>query len=568
MLRWLLLCSAAGMLIVSVWYRCRSLENIPGVNGDEGWYGLRAMEILHHQSFNVATPTGNVSNPMFMLPLVLLHLVFRPGIWVLRSVALASGLIALALNAWLCRRVFDRFTAVVSTLCLAVLPVNIAYSRFAWDASQSLLATLPVLYLALAALRFPAQRSRLLSAAIAAQVWAFVVHPTNVFVAPVILAAGCAGPPWEKFRREGVRGLLPRRVPYAAICRTVLLLILAALWLHTPASRQATGRFSSIDNLLDFNRMAHCAVLYPRLFTGDTIYRDIPGSESWLRWPAPGDTNRVGLDVLLFWGALAAAAWQLRPRRARGQPVPSGESVCLKGDVGHAAEIETVAADDRKDSLADGVLLISWALTLLGFLLVANAPCLWPGYERMAICLVAPTVLVVARGARRFAAASPRRCGGLLIAASLLGWVLLADYQVHYFRFIERTGGAGHLTFRTARTEPKLAALAAVLRQREPGETWIVSSQWWICCPLAYSAAGETSLHVLSTQEALTGLPPRALSEGRVWYVEFAGSKELAATATSLAQRSLSRQNFPDFSGRPVVCLLHVQREGNLARRP
>jgi hypothetical protein len=391
-------------------------------------------------------------------------------------------------------------------------------------------------------------------------------------------------------------------VPYAAICRTLLLLLLAALWLHTPASRQATKRLTSIGKLVDFHGMLQCAALYPRLITGDTIYRYIPGSESWLRWPAPGDSNRVGLDVLLFWGALAAAAWQLCPRRrphllslgvlreqkgchgqlaARascdtGGQAASGtrfaihpelnrtggaENVRSKGDVDHAAEIGTAPAEKADDLRVDGVLLISWALTLLGFLLVANAPGMRPGYERMAICLVAPTVLVAARGARRFAAVSAQRCGGVLIAASLLGWVLLADYQAHYFRFIERTGGGGHLTFRTARTEPKLAALAAVLRQREPGEAWIVTSQWWIRWPLAYLAAGESSLHVLTAQEAVSGLPRRALSEGRVWYVEFAASNELAEVQTSLSRRNVSRQDFADFSGRPVICLLHVERD-------
>jgi hypothetical protein len=517
------------MLIVGICFRCRSLDNIPGVNGDEAWYGLRAMDILHGQAWNVATPTGNVPNPLFLYPLVLLHLVLHPAIWVLRSVALASGLAALAINFWLCRRVFDRFTAAISTLCLAVLPVNIAYSRFAWDASQSLLATLPVLYLALAALRFPAQRGRLLPAAIAAEVWAFVVHPTNIFVAPVIVVAAMASIPWGNIRTAGIRGLLPRRVPYLATCIAALLVVLAGLWLHTPASPRATNRLRSVSKLLDFHGMAQCAVLYPRLITGDTVYRYIPGSDSWLRWPARPDSNHVGLDMLLFWGAMAAAAWLLRPWRR------------------------------TEDSRGDGVLLAAWALTLLGFLLVANAPGLRPGYERMAICLVAPTVLVLARAARRFAGLGPLRCGGVLIAASLLGWVLLADYQVHYFRFIERTGGQSHLTFRTAPVDPKSAALAAVLREHGPGETWIVSSQWWICCPLAYLAAAEPGLHVLSTPDASHGLPPRAAFEGRVWYAEFCGSKELAEVEARLSPRSVSRQDFADFSGRPVVRLLHVR---------
>jgi hypothetical protein len=525
----LLAASAVAMLIVSIGFRCRSLDNIPGVNGDEAWYGLRAMEILQGHAWNVVTPTGNVPNPLFLCPLVLLHLALRPAIWVLRSVSLASGLAALAVNFWLCRRVFDRLTAVISTLCLAVLPVNIAYSRFAWDASQSLLVTLPVLYLALAALRFPAQRGRLLPAAIAAQVWAFLVHPTNIFVAPVIAAAGLASISWGNVRNTGLRGLLPRRVPYLAICITGLLVVLAGLWLHTPASPRATSRLTSLNKLLDFRGMSQCAALYPRLIAGDTVYRYIAGSDSWLRWPARHESNRVGVDVLLVWGALLGAAWRLRPWR-RGE-----------------------------DSRVDGALLAAWAMTLAGFVLVANVPGIRPGYERMAICLVAPTVLVLARGTRRFVADAPRRSAAVLFAASLLGWLLLADFQAHYFRFIERTGGESHATFRTAQVDPKSAALAAVLRERGPGETWIVSSQWWICCPLGYLAAAEPGVHVLSTLDAVNDLPPRALAEGRVWYVEFCGTRELAEVESRLSQQSISREDFADFSGRPVVRLVHVR---------
>ena len=91
------------------------------------------------------TPTGNLANPFFFGPLVLLQACCRPSIAVLRTVSLASGLLASGQLAALAR-VFDRRTAWVSTLALAVLPINIAYSRIAWDASQSLLATLPVLY--------------------------------------------------------------------------------------------------------------------------------------------------------------------------------------------------------------------------------------------------------------------------------------------------------------------------------------------------------------------------------------------------------------------------------------
>ena len=89
------------------------------------------------------------SNVFLLLPVAALHLVFAPSVWVLRAMALASGVAALAANFWLCRRVFDRRAALVSTAVLAVLPIAIAYSRFAWDSSQTILATVLVLYYSL-----------------------------------------------------------------------------------------------------------------------------------------------------------------------------------------------------------------------------------------------------------------------------------------------------------------------------------------------------------------------------------------------------------------------------------
>ena len=77
------------------------------------------------------------------------------GVWpVGRGAAIggmASGVAALGANFWLCRRIFGHRAAMVSTTVLAVMPIAIAYSRFAWDTSQTILATVLVLYLALPA---------------------------------------------------------------------------------------------------------------------------------------------------------------------------------------------------------------------------------------------------------------------------------------------------------------------------------------------------------------------------------------------------------------------------------
>ena len=89
-----------------------------------------------------------------------------------------------------------------------------------------------------------------------------------------------------------------------------------------------------------------------------------------------------------------------------------------------------------------------------------------PGQERFAICLVAPTVVLLARGAAlAWDAASPR-WRVVLAAATLAGWPLLADFHAHYFRFIERTWRpvAPRVPHRGRRTEASRPAI-------HPGKT-------------------------------------------------------------------------------------------------
>jgi len=86
-------------------------------------------------------------------------------------------------------------------------------------------------------------------------------------------------------------------------------------------------------------------------------------------------------------------------------------------------------------------------------------------------------------------------------ALLLVALLLLADCQAHYFDFIERTGGRAHPTFRTAAVEPKLAALQLVGRHRQPGATWIVTSEYWNELPLRYLAWHEPDLCIVTPEK-------------------------------------------------------------------
>lgn len=576
---WLLVLNALALLVAAVWLRGHLLNNIPGVNGDEAWHGVEAWRIAHDTSANWHTPTGNPVNPLFVGPLALLHLWLPPSIALLRSVALVSGLAALVIN-WLgCRWVFDRKTAAISTVLLAILPINIAYSRFGWDTSQSLVATLPAVYLALAVVRFPEHIARWLAASIFALTVAFWVHPTNLFAGAAIAVALVTH--WRRVGKTTIASLsgsprssdgsgatgeggrpnqdamscagnsLRYKLAHGLSLGSIIFLALAvaslatwasmAHWARGPLPGRMAERLSNLGSDLPL-----VAELYPRLFTGGTTYRYIAGSRSWFEWPLPADVEGWGLDVAVFWLYVFA-------------------SVCLLW----RNNIQPTASDSRLQfrNHTDRVLLAAWALQLAAFVAIAGPQAMVAGYERFAICLIGPTVLMLARGAvLAWQAASPRWRIGLTVA-TLAGWPLLADFNTHYFRFIERTGGESHLTFRTAAVDPKQASLDYILEQAEAtgqkktNPVWIVCSEWWNLWPIRYLAMADSFIHVVKLSEtAVSDDYQHALAEGRVWFVEFCDSEAERQVESQLAGRNVTRQAFSDYGGRPVLRVLHAVR--------
>src|SRR5262245_15822781 len=78
-LRGLIGLNIVALLAVAVWFRCRDLGNLPGVNGDEAWYGVQAELWLRGEPVAWRTPTGNLLNPLFFWPQVALHAIFEPS---------------------------------------------------------------------------------------------------------------------------------------------------------------------------------------------------------------------------------------------------------------------------------------------------------------------------------------------------------------------------------------------------------------------------------------------------------------------------------------------------------
>lgn len=529
--------NVAALLLCATTLRCEGLGNLPGINGDEAWYGVQAEALLHGQQIPWRTPSGNLLNPFFFVPTVLLHAVFTPSFVVLRTTAVLSGLLALVVNYWLCWRVFGRKMAVISTTVLAVLPIDIAYSRIAWDASQSLLATLPCIYLPLLAIQDNRRRRRFTVATGAALLIAIVVHPTNVFVAPVALTC-LAYSWWQQL------GIAARRIKHrcgqsigrkAILCLLVALAIATAVGANIRAGRRTGG--PALERTVAL-REKYCEFItnLGRLFSGATVCQYFsgaiqPGSSVALK------TLGSRSDFFLYdAGAWLVAGWLLMGLGRGAWPLRP-EWLCIA---------------------------FGWAGSLFGFWLVAGPGGVAPNFERYAIWTIAPAAILVSSAIDGWLARGERVSKLSTVLALAIAWAMLFGYQVNCLDFIRQTGGQSHRTFRTAAIEPKEAALAFIRGNSAAGRNVrIVTSEWWLYWPMRYLAFGDAhrSLRVEMTPSASDAERMQKLDSCRreqLWLVEFTDSPACNAIRHS-AYQSLHEATITDFAGRPLISLFAVQ---------
>lgn len=510
--RWLVVANCVGLLAVAIFFRAWQMDRVPGVNGDEAWIGVQALEWLDGGSVAWRTPTGNPMNVFHFVPQALLHRWFAPSVTVLRFTALMSGLLALLVNFTLCWSAFDRRVAVISTLTLAVLPINIAYSRFAWDASQSLLFTLPAIYFPIMALRQPKRRAIYLILGVIMVAAAIVVHPTNVFVAPLlVVSAGYA------YRSALQRSLMAVRHPWrwrviwgGAALATVVAIVLARSWFWVAARRVILPR-----------QFAQFFVHYVDLLSGTSVYRYIVGSQA-----------QMTMDVFLY----RSIAW----------------AVLGFGAMGAFGYLRRPERKDERVALAGAL------LGVFTFFLIGGPESIEPHYERYGLCLVGTAALFWSIGVIGWWERHSRWVAG---AAIVTGWLVLAGFQWNYFSVIRATGGLSHATFRTGAIEPKVAAARLAGQWVARDESLEISaSEWWNYWPLKYFTFRSAGIDVTGLNEELD--PEQAVRPRRgACFVEFSGSERQSAIEHQLLREghSLQKEDVRDASGRSVLTIMRIR---------
>ncbi len=407
--RWFIVANVIALAAVSLWFRVTGLNNLPGINGDEAWYGVQVLNMLAEKWFSLRTPSGLPLNPFFISLEAPFLCAFQPSFWILRAPAVISGLIAVVLALVLGSRMLDRTTALLAALLLAVLPSTLGYSRFGWDASQIPLFSLLVIY-------FGFRGNGLGS--LLSFVACLIVHASSVFLLPVAVAL-FAVTLWRQQIDPAKRKMI------LWITAAIGLIPLVTWILLQPGSERLSLLLerAAPQNWLRF--LQH----YGRLITGVSLNHFVVG-------PLNSEADRWSDGV--FWSLVLGLLVLGVPRLAKKM---------------------------QWDRIA---LLIGLALGATALYLATGPELLRPDRGRFGLYLVVPTILGVSCLASSLLPESNGRRSAVarqacLAALVLCGWAGLFAYKSRYIDALKATGGESHVTFRTAAVEPKQRALQLIL---------------------------------------------------------------------------------------------------------
>ena len=444
------------------------------------------------------TPTGNAINPFFMAPQVVLHVFRAPSFTLLRLPALASGLAGAVDQLRLCRRAFGPRMAWLTTLIHAVLPINIAYSRFAWDASQSLLATLPVIYAAVLANQEPDRRLRWTVVGVLSLAVATIVHPTNLFVAPFLLILGAAA--W--------RDRLAITWQNAGMRRIVLpLMLLASAAVLSPLD-SANWRERRLAWQLESNSpddSATCSAA-PR------VYEYISGTVDYGGFtPVSVQSASVFMADSAVAGLVAFALFHTIRRGKSAFDMYSGRSLVRHGDV---------------------------------LLRRRRSGRYRPALRALCDLSRCATVLLIARGFHWWMQPTTRFSLATAPLLLVIGWGMLATFKTQYFDEFNEGGGRSHLTFRTAGVEPKQQAMSDPPRPRSTRASPHQTSEWWLYWPLQYLAYAHDDVIVeFRSADDPRPLDQLAFADMEHWIVEFSDKRDRWKLTVVCRARSRSRSD-------------------------
>jgi hypothetical protein len=494
------------LLFFAILLRVVQLGHVPGVNGDEAFWEFQTSRLLRGESFLARSLTGNPLNPFFVLPAAFLTAVFSPSFAWLRVPALGAHLLLLAFCYPMVRARWGATAGFLALVGFAACPTLIGYSRFGWDPSQSVPACFLALCLA---------HDRRAWATVLAFVAAFLIHPTNVFLAPVLAAL---------LFRSGIPDSLRPSHDRSHSRKTQLSWILflglgALVFAFRSRILAPAASFGGTQELLeaaaritDLTLMQQFMQGIVELLNGVTFFRYVAGpvSEGW----TTGSNWGLGLPLLLalVFGARAA----LKHR------------------------------DTSLIALMGGLALALWLFYLRTGTLGVTAHT-----ERYAQWMISPFILCLSVGAARVLTRAWLHKATLGFALSL-GALGLYSTLENYFGVFWSTGGLSHVTFQTGKTEPKDSAWRLIQSLApDTGPVQIQVEDYWPVYPIAYLAWREPRFRVQLDDGSLDSTS----STTQFWLAYAGGARDLQLAQAARTNPRLERREISGWGNRPVFAL-------------
>jgi 4-amino-4-deoxy-L-arabinose transferase-like glycosyltransferase len=452
---------------LALWLRVTSLGTLPVVNGDEAFFGIQAVRVIHGLA-PLRTPTGNPANPFLVGTEAPLVWTFGTGPWVVRIPAAAAGVLAVVLTFVWGRRWADSPTALIAATALAVLPIAIVFSRVAIESCSTPLFAVVALHQA-----FLGRRLGLLAAFAAC----LLMHPTNIFLGPVLVGVylGRVLPATQRWHRWRI--LVQVALGGAAVVVGFCLLVV--------------GRGSAeVYRRLYYRPPDWPAFLrsFGRFLLGNPVYTAAPLPVFWVR----------AFDVVFWASALGMVA------------------------VGGRALVRA----RRWDQLG---LIAGLPLSVAGLHLMAGSAVFSPAFNRYGAFLIVPTALALAFLTRETlftrpsvgvggSAAPHARPAAACVALGVAG-IMLGVVRAHFFAPCELATAPIESVWTpwaesVSPLERAYAAVAADLAQTSPRDgraVGVIADDWWLAKPFEFLAGGRRDVRVVSYDTLYWSLPPDRL---------------------------------------------------------
>jgi len=502
-----------ALLAVSIFLRITALDHIPGMFGDEAWYGVQMKQLYYDGSCALQTPNGNPLNPFFSGLIFILHLFFPPHILVLRAPAVLSGLLFILLTYILARKMTDPLTATIAVILTAAFPTNIAYSRLGWDASQTGLISCLVIY-------FAWRRNWLaLTASILA---AFLIHPTTVFLLPIIIVPIIVDIVTD---RTSLEKLLNNKLNAWVFGGAILIF---GIFVILPVANQVFYGSVVLKRLVSPSKWYEFFILFGRLFSGITVSQFLAGYFS---------SNVIFAKDFLFMILFTSLV------------VLGGRRLVLYRNWKEFA------------------FLSGFILSVIALFLIGGKYAVIPGQERFSVYLMAPCGLVLAFTLRVWGR-TPGQQRAMILIAGLIGWLLMISFYNNCFQTIRKTGGLSEVTLRTAEIEPKKQVLDIILANtKDKINLLILAENFWMYQPIRYLAADHKNIEIVDLMGA--GYPLTKFVKdmhGGAYAVGFSKGEVIRVLKYIPWSDSYRRWTIKDYGGRDLIYVWHYDPKPT--RRP